>query len=608
MTRRPSEPENRPAAEQWQDAVVSSLKGQSLDSLNAVSEDGDIFPPLATGRVAAARPAVRPAGEGWQVVQKIFATTPDTALAAIRAELAGGAGGVDLVGADHPFHPNRGLADITPELLEALFAGGREDPISMRLSMGLSGPAALETLYRSLAVAGAGAQMVTVGGSVDPVATCVATGRNEAIAPMRDGLIALVARHGNDVATARPVAADGRVWHALGATAAQELGLTLAGFIAHLRACEHAGIDPAEGCAMVEWALAADADQLQTIGKFRAVRLLVDQVVRSVDADAAPIPVRGETAWRMLATRDANVNMLRATTAAFAAAVGGADTITVLPHSLAAGVPNGFSARVARNTQLVLLEETQIHRVADPSGGAGAIEQRTQALCERAWAVLQQIELAGGLDRAVADGVVADLLRGARNARHQRIATGKTVLTGITAFPPAKPNPPEIIGEPVMDDRPDPGPGRLSADFEALRNRSDRRAPPQAPDVAILAIGGREGQAARLAWIRNLLEIGGLAVAVLDSDADTGAIVRAFSSAGARGACLSAADEAYADFAAAAAEALHRAGADPLYIAARPETTGVPDEAWSRAMPLFRGIDMLAVLHDAHDRLKIGEP
>src|SRR5205814_2657188 len=114
-----------------------------------------------------------------------------------------------------------------------------------------------------------------------------------------------------------------------------------------------------------------------------------------------PCHVAAETAWRMLTRRDPDGNMLRATMATFAAGLGGADSITVLPHTLAVGLPEAFARRVARNTQLVLLEESNLAKVSDPGAGAGGIEALTSALCTSAWALFQEIEKAGGVFAAL---------------------------------------------------------------------------------------------------------------------------------------------------------------------------------------------------------------
>ena len=111
---------------------------------------------------------------------------------------------------------------------------------------------------------------------------------------------------------------------------------------------------------MIYFRLSADADQFLTIAKFRALRKLWARVEASCGLAPEPCFISAETAWRMMTRRDPHVNILRATIAAFAAALGGADAITVLPFTAALGLPDRFARRIARNTQLLLSEESHL--------------------------------------------------------------------------------------------------------------------------------------------------------------------------------------------------------------------------------------------------------
>src|SRR5207248_11383239 len=169
------------------------------------------------------------------------------------------------------------------------------------------------------------------------------------------------------------------------------------------------------------------------------------------------------------------------TMATFAAGLGGANAITVLPHTLALGLPDGFARRVARNTQLVLLQESNLDKVSDPAAGSGGIEALTGQLCEAAWSLFQEIEKAGGAFAGLEQGLIQGKVAATRKVREADIAKRKDVLTGASEFP--------ILHEPpatVEDVKPvvsvplseaiqfDALPAmRLAALFEALRARSD---------------------------------------------------------------------------------------------------------------------------------------
>ena len=159
--------------------------------------------------------------------------------------------------------------------------------------------------------------------------------------------------------------------HDAGGTEAQELAFALAAAVAYLRAFEAGGIALDAARRMIAFRLTADADQFLTIAKFRALRRLWQRVEESCGLAPAPAFIEAETAWRTMTRDDAYVNILRATIAVFSAGVGGADAITVLPFTAARGLPDRFARRVARNTQLVLLDEAGIAHVADPDRRRG---------------------------------------------------------------------------------------------------------------------------------------------------------------------------------------------------------------------------------------------
>ena len=240
-------------------------------------------------------------------------------------------------------------------------------------------------------------------------------------------------------------AADGRIIHNAGGSEAQELAYTLAVAVAYLRALEGAGIalDAARG--MIEFRLAADTDQFLTIAKFRALRALWARVEQACGLEPKPAFISAETAWRMMTRRDPWVNMLRTTIAAFSAGIGGADAVSVLPFTSALGLPDRFARRVARNTQLLLLEESNVAKVADPTAGSGGIEDLTEKLCRAAWALFQEIEAAGGAPAALESGLIQDKVAKVRAEHEAATAHRKDVLTGTSDFPNLSEAPVQVL-------------------------------------------------------------------------------------------------------------------------------------------------------------------
>ena len=220
-------------------------------------------------------------------------------------------------------------------------------------------------------------------------------------------------------------AADGRVIHNAGGSEAQELAFALSVALAYLRALEAEGVALDAARRMIFFRLSADADQLLTIAKFRALRKLWARIEASCGLATEPTFISAETAWRMMARRDPHVNILRGTIAAFAAALGGADAITVLPFTAAPGLPDRFARRIARNTQLLLSEESHLDKVADPAAGSGAVEDLTDQLCRAAWALFQEIEAAGGTAAALDTGLIRSKVATVRAERAAAVSTTK---------------------------------------------------------------------------------------------------------------------------------------------------------------------------------------
>jgi methylmalonyl-CoA mutase len=184
--------------------------------------------------------------------------------------------------------------------------------------------------------------------------------------------------------------ADGRVFHLEGADAATELGAVFAEALGRLRLLDF--LSDTELSSAVAMSLAATQNTFETIAKFRAARLLWPEILKLCKLPVTSLTLHAETSRLMMAEVDAHTNILRCCTAAVGAGLGGADSICVLPFSFKQGLPNGFARRVARNMQSVLLHESNLWRVDDPAAGAGAIERRTEQLCEQAWTVMQRCE------------------------------------------------------------------------------------------------------------------------------------------------------------------------------------------------------------------------
>jgi methylmalonyl-CoA mutase len=407
------------------------------------------------------------------------------------------------------------------------------------------------------------------------------------------------------------VLADGRAVHDAGGSEVQELAFALSLAVAYLRMLEAGGIDLDAARAAISFRLAADADQFLTMAKFRALRLLWARIESACGLAPKPVFLAAETAWRMLTQRDPYVNMLRATIASFAAGLAGADAITVLPHTLALGLPDAFARRVARNTQLVLLEESNLAKVSDPAAGSGGIESLTQALCEAAWALFQEIEKAGGVFTALEQNLIQRKVAATRAAREANIARRKEALTGATAFPNLNEAQVAILDVKAFELAPSDAakitfdalsPMRLAAPFERLRDRSDEMLKTKGarPRVFLANLGTPADFTARATFAKSFFEVGGIETVGPEGGPDPAALSAAFKASGAVLACICSSDKVCAEQAESAARVLQAAGARHIYLAGRAGEQEAALRAAGVNEFIFAGGDALASLQQAH--------
>jgi len=320
--------------------------------------------------------------------------------------------------------------------------------------------------------------------------------------------------------------------------------------------------------------------------------------------------IAADTAWRMLTRRDPYVNMLRATMATFSAGLAGANSINVLPHTLALGLPDPFARRVARNTQLILLEESNLAKVSDPAAGSGGIEALTEGLCETAWQLFQETEKAGGAFAALEQNLIQRKVAATRAAREANIIRRREVLTGASEFPnlhedqvavlDAKPVKLVPYGEAKFKFDALP-PMRLAAPFERLRDRSDEilKIRGARPKVFLANLGTSADFTARATFAKSFFETGGIEAIASEGFADPASLSAAFKASGAALACLCSSDKVYAEKAASAAKALQAANAKHIYLAGRAREQEVALRAAGVSDFIFAGSDALTVLQEA---------
>ena len=595
----------------WRKLVDGVLKGAPFEKLVGKTYDGLKIDPIYPRARGATPVAGRSAAAPWQIMQRI--DHPDAAMANAQAlhDLENGATGLTLVFAGANGAHGFGLepsAEAVEKVLDGVFI---DAGISIELQIGPQSRMAAIHVAEYVKRKGLSPAACDIRFGLDPIGGCAVWGSSPyawpEIVPAVTGAIKGLAGLGFKGPFAP---ADGRVIHDAGGSEVQELAFVLATGVAYLRAIESAGVALEDAQGMVYARLSADADQFLTMAKFRALRLLWARIEAACGLTPKPLFIAADTAWRMLTQRDPYVNMLRATIATFSAGLGGANAITVLPHTLALGLPDPFARRAARNTQLVLLEESNLAKVSDPAAGSGGIETLTQQLCEAAWALFQEIERAGGVFAALEQSLIQRKVAATRAVREANIARRKEVLTGATEFPnlheahvavlDAKPVELAPYGEAKFKFDALP-PMRLAAPFEALRDRSDRILKDKGarPKVFLANLGTPADFTARATFAKSFFETGGIEAVDTEGFTDPAALAAAFKTSGAALACLCSSDKVYAQQAVAAAKALQAAGARHIYLAGRPGELETALRAAGVNDFVFAGGDALATLQEA---------
>lgn len=387
-------------------------------------------------------------------------------------------------------------------------------------------------------------------------------------APAVDEVIAVAARAVGQPGV-RAIAVNGPALHNLGAGATGELAAGLAAAVTYLRLLTDAGLSIADAARQISFRIAADDDQFITIAKIRAARQLWARVTEVAGApEAGAAIVHAETSCAMMTQRDPWVNMLRTTLAAFGAGVGGADTVLVWPFDTV--IPGGqpgtsatFSRRIARNTQLLLLEESHLGQVLDPAGGSWFVEDLTEQLAQQAWRQFQEIEALGGFTAAREH--IGERIAEVAAARADDIAHRRSAITGVNEYP----NLDEPPLPPSATQKAPAGVRRYAAQFEALRDRSDAYLARTGarPQVLLLPLGPMAEHNIRTTFAANLLASGGIAV-INPGTVDAERVATAVAEAGSPDvAVLCGSDARYGAEAAAVIRAARTAGVDRVYLA-----------------------------------------
>ena len=534
---------------------------EDLDDLKHVDLSGD------TG------PVTRRSGNAWRIRQDLTGSDPAAIADAARMAVDRGATDLGLLLPGHDAAHRTAPVHTADDLRTALDGIDLSD-VAVHLSRGASAAA----LFPSLADAEPDG-LSLVGGSVeyDPVAA-LATGDVYDTGDAFE-LAAGLADYAADGATDEPVthllAVDARPYHDAGASAVQELAFSLSALAETMDRLTEAGYDAATLATVLQFVVPVDTSYFIEIAKLRALRLTAAQVLNPIlnaadtgaSVDPADVFIQATTSQRTHTAYGPYVNMLRGTTEAAAAVIGGCNVLSVAPYDVTSAERSDFSDRIARNTQLILQHEAHLDEVADPAAGSYYVENVTDALAREAWSLFQDIEAGGGIVEALQDGHVAERIASVRDERTDRVATRSRVLVGTNHYPDLTESASDALAEPDASEesgsetdssdagsRPgdpalllgtpllasvasamaegatlnsvlsalrggspdvDPLPAvRLSEPFEALRGRTDAYAERtgRRPTVVLAPMGPPSARSARATFARNFFGVAGFRI------------------------------------------------------------------------------------------------
>lgn len=598
--------------ERWVRVVEEALKGADFEKrLVSKTYDGIRIEPLYERRVDNAPLAKEKEGR-WVISQRVDHPDAKTAHTQIMTDIENGADGLVLVfkGA----RSARGFGTFNSETnFEEIFDNVVLDMLHLRFDSGAFCMLAADKLTAMMQNRGYQAENLSIDCGLDPIGVLTDTGfLNKDWNTCVGRILEKAGSHASVKGNIRIFLADGRYAHEAGASEAQELAAVLATGVAYMQGMIKHGLSADVARSSLSFLLVANAEEYLTVAKFRALRRLWARVEQAFGLEPRPLRLHAETSWRMMSRIDPWVNMLRGTMAAFSAAVGGADSITVLPFTNALGLPDAFARRVARNAQLVLAEECNLWRVADPAAGAGSFETLSDAFADAAWKIFQDIQKEGDIVSSLKQGTLQREIASVRTKRDRAIQFRKDPLLGASEFP-------ALFEEPVAVALPFPGEAvvaapsapavsvtplpsiRSSEPFERLRDLSNvyLATHKKRPSIFLANLGSIAVFTARATFAKNFFEAGGIEALNNDGFATGTEAAEAFKSSGAKIACICSSDGYYEQEGANAAKALKASGCTHVFFAGKGGELTASFEAAGVDTFIFTGCDALSILDQA---------
>ncbi len=450
--------------EDWQAAAAKEVKGKDL-TWN--TPEGFAIKPLYTAEDAPVSssgpslPGFAPftrgvrasmyAGRPWTIRQYAGFSTAEESNAFYRRNLAAGQKGLSVAfdlathrgyDSDHPRVVGdvgkAGVAIDSVEDMKILFDGIPLE--SMSVSMTMNG--AVIPILAFFIVAGEeqGVPVEKLDGTIQNDILKEFMVRNTYIYPPEPSMRIvsdIIAYTSADMPKFNSISISGYHMHEAGATAVQELAFTIADGKEYAVRAMAAGLDIDAFAGRLSFFFGIGMNFFMEVSKLRAARTLWHRVMDGLgakDERSKMLRTHCQTSGVSLQEQDPYNNVIRTTVEAMAATLGGTQSLHTNALDEAIALPTDFSARIARNTQIVLAEESGITKVVDPLGGSYYVEALTSQLVDEAWALIEEVDAIGGMTRAVATGMPKQRIEEAAAARQARVDKGEDVIVGVNKY------------------------------------------------------------------------------------------------------------------------------------------------------------------------------
>nr|WP_307233175.1 methylmalonyl-CoA mutase [Pararhizobium capsulatum] len=433
----------------WQTPEGIAVKPvYTADDLASVDHLGSLpgFAPFTRGPRATMY-----AGRPWTIRQYAGFSTAEASNAFYRKALAAGQQGVSVAfdlathrgyDSDHPRVVGdvgkAGVAIDSVEDMKILFAGIPLEKISVSMTMN----GAVIPILANFIVAGEeqGVPRAALSGTIQNDILKEFMVRNTYIYPPEPSMriIADIIEYtAREMPKFNSISISGYHMQEAGATLVQELAFTLADGREYVRAAIAKGLDVDEFAGRLSFFFAIGMNFFMEAAKLRAARLLWTRIIEEFEpkkASSLMLRTHCQTSGVSLQEQDPYNNIVRTAFEAMSAALGGTQSLHTNSFDEAIALPTEFSARIARNTQLILQHETGVTRVVDPLAGSYYVESLTSELAEKAWALIEEVEALGGMTKAVADGLPKRLIEEAATRRQAAVDRGEEVIVGVNKY------------------------------------------------------------------------------------------------------------------------------------------------------------------------------